>query len=508
MRKYLASITLISLIGVNLSALAQSSAASRIKAEVGGTIRNQLPRPKSRVLKPQNYPKKGSIKLTTEQYCGDGDVAHYAQTHPSWSQVTTGNVQMVLGYWVGGGNETSSLPTADNWIPLGKTSLDSNYANTERMTVISKANDQLSIMALTSRSVNSLIHSAGYRMPASPGEEKYHVYYGVMMCKEILAPNNFGSRQPTVNEVQKALVQDIPGDISDALVNQKDLDKIETFSIYSTNDTVRVRLGKSESHSLKTDFFFKLAEKVALIDQPSSNALDKYLEDMGNLAPSELNTLYQQFPVATRCISSQITGVVSPHANRKFWWEAYPMQLTCKSIGGSSGTEFKQAVTRLFAPTEVPKQNDFLDARDQVVAILYRTAVIQQVQEKMQTELVNLRPKDRCFDPSMDYVDKVMGSLLINVGGAQQSNTLTMVHPEPYFAIGGDAPYRDSNGNHYTIFNASSGVLPLTLERGGATPALDLNSKSFLLNFKVRGVGCAQNPYCLLEQRGPGAAWL
>jgi hypothetical protein len=371
----------------------------------------------------------------------------------------------------------------------------------DAMTSLGKAGEVRSAMSLVNQTVRGLAETTGYRMPATARDASFDAHFAVMMCKPILAPTSMSGKVPTPIEVQRSFASTIPGAISTALSNRGPLDNIGSISLAIGDDHVAIKIGKNESISVRDDFFFRLALDVATMEQPSATALDAYQTAISGLVRPALLNLYRQFTTAKACTPREVQGIASAGP---YWWEPYPLQLTCGALGVGSGVPFADLVQALVAPTALPSKEDFEAARGALADALVRAAIMQRAQEELHARYARIRPTERCFAPGSDYIDKVMGSMMIDVGSTQQTTSVKMKHPEPNFAIGGDAPYRGSSGNAHTIFDMGGSERPLTIERGARVTPPDLQTKSFMLRFNVRGIGCGTNFYCLRpDEPGP-----
>lgn len=470
-----------------------TSANSSIKAEIGGSIPHQLPRPKTKELSNRHYPSLGDIRITTDQFCGDSDVAHYASTHPEVRFVTNGTVQFVLGYWLGVAGANRPLPTAQNWFPLGSTSLASDDASTTSMQPMG-GGSQTSIMTLTRNAMRGLTRNTGFRMPAQAGSLRKDAHFGIMMCDAVLG--NAGSNMPVAYEVMQSFSEGVPNAVAAELEQGGPLSSMQKFALNVDSAGVSIDVVQSGNHSVQNDPLFSLAKDLQNLQFPQNvDDIDAYREaiadrlDNNNGPGPALSQLAQDFVTKPSC--AQVYGVINNAAN--YWWEPFPMQLACAQLNGIAAL-----LSQLRDPASLPSQADFIETRQKIIERLVKAAFVQNAERAFNTQYASAQQTTRCFNPDRQYVDSVMGSLLIDVGGSAASNTLNMIHPEPYFAIGGDAPYRNATGNQYTIYAASSSARPTTIERGIVAAAPALQNRSFLLNYRVRGVGCGQNWYCQL----------
>lgn len=467
---------------------ADQPAKSPIRAEVGGSIPNQLPRPKVKDLKTRVYPTIGEIKITTDQFCGDGDVATYASRNPSVAFVTNSNVSFVLGYWFGEAGSTRPLPSADNWFPLGTTSLASDNANTTTMQSLA-GNSQTSIMTLTANAVRGLSKHTGFRMPAQTAAVKKDAYFGIMMCPLGVLGTNTGNI-PTAATIMQALADSIPASIPNLGDNGDPVNSMQKFSLNIESNRVGIEFEQSGNISLQDDALFLMAKDLQNFNYPGNAAsIDDFRQVLNQMLGVNLLNLAEAFRNKSRC--AEVPGVIS---SSQYWWEPFPLQLACEHLAGVVAT-----LDKLRTAESLPSEAEFIESRQNMIKQLFKAAVVQRAEQALQAQTAALRPKNRCFDPSQPYVNKVMGSLLIDVGGSASANTLNMIHPEPLFALGGDAPYRTANGNAYTVYAASGAAKPLTIERGIEAASSSLMSRSFLLNFRVRGIGCGQNWYCQID---------
>lgn len=467
-----------------------------VQLSVGGTIRDHLPRPLDIKRSTAFYPALGTARLTTTQYCGDGDVASLGATRPAIDFVSSGSVAFVMGYWVMPEGASDPTPTADNWFPLGTASLAADSGSREDMTNLGHKGSTQKIISLMNDAYQSLASNTGYSMNAEPNPPKFSARFGVLMCKNIQSPSSTAQAFPMAHEVSRTFKSAVLSAIDKAIDDSTNIDQLDKFTVSSDEDGVKIKISGNGVSSVTSDSFFQLAKSIRDAPFPDkAEDVGKYQQEIPQAVRDQLLALHNQFYGRRSCTKADISAV---QASGTFKWEAFSLQLTCYALSKFNGQTLDELIKAFLLPVNLPEKKDYEATQDRLAKILTRAALMQQSQIAFQATYN--RPKDTCFSSSSGYISKVMGSLPMNVTEGKATHSVTMTHPEPSFAIHEiDTVYSGTMGNYNAIFGMSSEPFAdFILTQGKVSTSKSLLSKSYLLRFNVRGIGCSNGPiYCL-----------
>ncbi len=457
-----------------------------IQQSVGGTISNHLPRPRDDQRVIAEYPALGSIRLTTTQYCGDSDVASFSSANPGFDFVSNATVSFVLGYWIVP-EGSNPVPTESNWNPLGSGTLSSNNGSREDLTAIGKKGAVVSISQLVNNSLNSLASTVGYRMTSAGPAAKHELYYAVLMCRNTVNPSNAALALPQPYDVGKSFQNRVLPDIEAAVLSANKIESLKNFGLSSDENGVKINANGGPL-SVANDPFYLLATSVmALVFPTAATDVPTYQQALAGPVWDKLSTLHGQFYGKANCIRSEITGVEN---SGPFPWELTPLNLSCMALSAYNGVSLDVTMKAFLMPANLPTEPEFIAAQLELAKALSKAAMMQQSQIAFASSYK--RPKDTCFVNNQLYVNKVMGSQPINIVPGKSSVSSTMVHPEGSMAIGEVEKYRGANGNYNTIFKMSTEPFqPLILTEGQVATPDSVLTKSYLLRFNVRGIGCS-----------------
>jgi hypothetical protein len=468
-----------------------AQAGTGVQVSVGGSITNHLPRPRDDQRLLADYPEVGSVAISTIQYCGDADVALLSMASPKLEFVTHKNVSFVMGYWAAPAGSSNPIPTESNWFPLATGVLTSNNGRTETLNEIGRQGESRNILAMVNESLASLSTSAGFHMTAAT-PQKYDLYYGVLMCKNIMNPSSTSQPFPKPHAVTSSLQNAALSVIDSALTSATAITSVEKFAVATDADGVKLTVG-SGGESIANDYFYKLAQAVAALPFPASATdVTSYQQALAGDVWNKLAGLHSQFYSKATCSRNDITGI---EPTTKFDWELYPMQLTCLALSGMDGRNLDNIIKGFLMPAELPTAAQFQAAQLEVAKVLTRAALMQQSQIALNKTYK--RPKDNCVADNEIYLNKLLGSHPINVASMKTSHSAFMRHPEPMFAMGQFLTYTGAKGNYNSIFNMSMAPFePMPLTQGQPKAPVSLMTKSYLLRFNVRGIGCLGVFYC------------
>lgn len=471
--------TLIVLVAV----CAASSAFSSGVSEVSGVIPNGLPRASTADFAQINYPKPSEMAISTTQYCGDGDVAHYASSHKNVDFVTNGDVKFVLGYWnsptpISSGS-TKFIPTTANWNTLGYIdSLKSDGGNSSEFKDFDTG-DTIKSMYLVNKAINTFKTYKGYTMPAGKSNETHATYLGVLMCKDFQTDVKTGVKAKDFLDLygQNLAFNTAYANVKKS-VEAGNLTEAGKYTVAVSGSSPKLSVGASGKSNVSSHPFFQIANALKTTNYPGKS---------GSGRTSAIN-LAKYLASAKDC--SSVSGVT----NQKYWWEHVPQGAACKALGNN----YISAVTSMFAltpGTDVPAKEEYEALKVQLMSQLISAAIIDSSQNDFHKLTANSRANVSCVPAGGRYVDKIMGSIVLDMSAGTSS--YSMIHPEGNFAIGGDAPYRS---NAYAIFNMSGKGRPVLMNSGDEPKVGPVSSKALHLKFNVRGVGCSKNVYCNLDE--------
>lgn len=518
--KKVALLGLVGVLGTTQSLLASEGPPkvnSSVRAEVKDSIPGALA--KQTTGGPIEYPEPGKLNLKIIQFCGDGDVAHYAGSHPAWRHQNGGQVPFVLGYHVvpASGPNIPKMDTAnrsnDNYFALGtyRMQVDGTYiskfipATTNPNST--NPNDMKDMLASAKDAVSRLAGTQGWRMGAVAGDgDKFKLYLTVMACPSVrdddradLDPSRVVANLRTAASNLKSRAEQAVNDNSGWGGVKDDMEL--RFSKES-NGSVTVQIG---SGSVDLDgSLANLAKRVFDFDRPGTSDLGAYRDAIRNASfRGDLENLVNAVEGSANC--HEVGNGVNSKA--KFAWEPYPYQLTCGALNNFDAHGLRDRVQAYFNPADTQNAT-WKSNRRQLVSVLIAGAQMQNLQLALEDKIHDdwKLPKQRCFDAS-PYINYTYQSLAIKVPGNAtnpESFEYEAVHPEPGFAIGQDAPYMAGApaGDTYTVFNMFPGVdeaaYGLDIERG----TIPESTASYLpqtvrVNMHLRGIGCPQNVYCM-----------
>lgn len=483
------------LVASNSQAL--STVRSTVRAEVKEAIPGSMALPSSRI----DYPEPGKINLRSVQYCGDGDVAKYAQLHKDWNWANKGPLPFTLGYWVAPAD--NSLPTDSNYFSLGTGTLEIGASYISKFTQFDGKPD-VEMLPAAVQAVKRIAALRSYRMQASAqATDNFRLFTGVMMCKEIKNPATVSTDPAKVSAEMGNLIDKIESRAPAALAGASSWGNLNSdfkIKISKSGDTIVTEVGSGGSVGLDGELanlgksLFEFAKPTVDSTKTPAEQLVQYRNAMS--AASFNNNLSQLVSdLASKPSCNQVWGV---NPKEKWAWEPFALQLTCAALNKGEPGNLAQRVKELLSPESVPSDSDFKAKKEAVLAQLLAGALVQESQASWEGQHGPL-PKQRCFSSTggIDYIDQIMQSAVININNTGEVE-YTSIHPEGFFAIGGDKPYRESD--LYTIFGMTKAndSFGLNIQRGTAnTIASTYMPSSSRLNFKVRGIGCSINIYCM-----------
>jgi len=488
------------LISFPLSAVAGDAPKRTMKSSVRANIREAIPGSQPRQAQQIDYPMPGKLTLNAVQYCGDGDVANFANSHPNWDHQQGGTIQYVFGYWVQGDGEPM-YPTPDSYFSTGMGTMAVDGPSLTTMTPAT-GGAAVEILATTNTTMGLMTQLSGYRMNAvSSSKDEFRVFLAGMMCKTVTSPDTVKHDPVKVSSEMSNLKDRIGSAIHSAVQSASswaDVKSAVTVAITDQADSIKGTVGSGNAIGLGTDDPAKWAQQVFELTKPSASDLDGYKGAMsGNSVLGEVKAFAAEFDSKATCAE---VSKVDPA--KKYPWEPYALQLTCAAYNKDEPGKLGKLVADLMSPSALPSDADFKAKKLAVAEALAAGSLMQATQIAFRDRNDPV-PKQRCFqDPSTVYIEKVMASILFRA--TPGSPEYTMSHPEGSFAVGEYVNYYGSN--EWTIFHMTSPAADSSYGRkivrgeSAATNAIFVPDK-VVMKFNVRGVGCGQNVYCWNDRR-------
>ncbi|RZA08774.1 MAG: hypothetical protein EOP11_03840 [Proteobacteria bacterium] len=532
---------------------AEPLVSSSVRAEVKDAIPGAAPKPNKTIY----YADPGKINIKAAQWCGDSDVEHYAQSHPTWVNKITTKMPFVLGYWIAPeGDALGYVPTASSFValgtgivPVGQGYISSFVPANQSYNGSSDDSKKKEMYPYALQAIRSLASAKSFAMKDGQGQ-KYRMFLGAMMCHdggdiEKIPVKDQGRYGIAPAELTANLAGSVYGAIvTAATVNKaKTWDKIEKamefgLDLKTNNDqnSGGVKFDDKESEVRLRGPLAKIAERVRDFDFDftktyTPNLADALKDELKDKSFSKaLKQLADSLDSSERC--SDVKNSVDELKNEawdpaKYAWEPYPIQLTCRALNGGTAGNFGKAVDAFLNPSSNDKAA-YETKRSEVIRLLVQGAQMQNAQFYVHNQIKDEKkgweiPKQRCFNDASPMINYTMQSLVIQVPETAAANYGTS-HPEPDFAIGGSGPYMSADQPKYkrentdakyttdgfdnfatndphTVFGMS-GVKPedvsLVLQQGNL---IDNSGTKYMpgtmqLNFNVRGIGSCLPQYC------------
>ncbi|MGZ3651112.1 MAG: hypothetical protein ACXVB9_19655 [Bdellovibrionota bacterium] len=476
-----------------------------LESSVRSTVHDALPGTPPRQAQTINYPVPGTAILSATQYCGDGDVSNFAAAHPNWDHQEGGNIHFVVAYWLqGSGDADYPSPGLNGYYSAGNGTMTIGGASVTKMTpsVTASSPGDVSILGNLNSTVGRLTNLApkAYQMPsASPAQEQFNLFTGIMMCKNVINPAQVAHDPNKVSMTMADLKVTLLSKVTTELASASDWNSLSgalKVKFTSAQDSINAQIGHSGSASLGSDTLSSLAQAIysfpnPKIDPKSTDPLGDFTTAL-NQAPfkAQLNALAADLAGKATCV--EVNGV---DPTKKFAWEPFPMQLTCGALNANAGLQ--AAANAFFSPTAVPASDSLFAQSKQAILVPIIAGALMQIAQLDYNSSGDPLPKQTCIQGS-PYIEKVMGSAVFPARPAPAQ--IIMTHPEPNFAISGFTSYYGND--HHTVFNMTSPAADdsyaAQLIRGASAstaPAVNLPA-SIVMGFNVRGVGCGTNVYC------------
>jgi hypothetical protein len=475
-----------------------------VRSSVSATVREALPGAQPRQGLPADFPLPGKLTVSATQFCGDGDVANFANTHPGWDHQEGGNVNVVFGYWVVGDGDVY-YPVPDDYFAIGSTSIAIGGAATTKMTPAT-GGTQVETLAAINTMMGMMSQLPGYALSASPTpKDQFRVFLAAMMCKSVTTPD-VPKHDPIKVTVEFGDLKDqLQAAFHNAIGSASSWSNVKdavTVKISDNGDTIRAKVGSGHSVKLDGSDPSDWAQKAFELPKPSGTDLATYVNALKNVSfLGDVKSFAAEFEAKATC--AEISRIDNA---KRYPWEPYPLQLTCAAynygfLSGQAGS-LRARLEALTNPATLPSDAEFKRLKFALAEALAAGSLMQTAQIAFRDRADPL-PKQRCFtDPTSNYIDKVMASVVFRA--TPGSPEYVMSHPEGAFAV---AEYVNYYGNNdYTVFHMTSppadhdyGRL-ITRGASPATNAIYVPDK-VVMRLNVRGVGCGTNVYCWNDRR-------
>ena len=462
---------------VHLCLLSIGSNAHADLTSFGWTVRNVLPQPEAVKAQAVTYPVPGQILLSFQLMQGDYDVSHFSQQHPSMVFANGDHLTLVLGYWIHTYSSSSNnlAPTTDTWIPLGYGRVP-NPQNGGVSNIFRKINNTGTTTydgyTLMKESIDDLISTIkqSFVLPGQTSPQ-FQLHYGIMVSSDLAdtkgtQPSQNYASSTDIARAYSSLVADIISSNrtikgkslanlgSDQATIDKNLADLQKFSVTHTDTGLSVAFSSSGSLSISDDPLFLIAKDLL---RSSS------FESISDSTKSSLMKIYNRLKGSESSGCSNLLSDFSGYSTTtKFWWEPFPMNLTCKTIYGGgefvtaydtfkSDSESAAASTPTPDPSVSPSPSPSpsssssvsidLTSRNNLAALLLGAAIIQKAQSGLSN---SNRPTANVFGSS-PYINKVLASTTIPIrldsNKVKTYQPMQSVHPESFFAIRDYPPY-------------------------------------------------------------------
>ncbi len=445
----------------------------------GRTVRAFAARVKDQVPDAADTPEGvGSLAFSATLGQADAGVKAYAAAHPDMSFASKAKpLDLIFGYWTAPRGTTQPLPTADTWVPVGKAKVAAGGEATTKLDMIGKPGKTIDAFNVLQSTLDGLASLGGYRLAAEKKPLGIDVHFGAMVCTATTAPVAANVGYPAPLEVSRAFLNDVAKLVGPAAAAAKlDPTAAQRLSATLVNDKLDVKFGAAGDHDVSKDPFLVVAAEMRKLE------LGKPIPDAVAMPIAKLR---DQLKVATECAASQIDLVT---ATGPFSWEPFSLGLTCRALGRIEGHSLEQLWQIVFEAKT--KLEPFNTARDRLVAMFTRAALIQQAQMAFDERYRRERPRESCLPASGDAVDKVLAALLVPIHAdaarvtAQSSDTGAKIAAKDAEALwrGGEAASRR------VVFHDSSRPRPMALSRGVKMRGPDLRGQKLELRFTLRSL--------------------
>lgn len=528
----------------------------------------------------------GKFRFQSTMYCGDGDVAHYAEENPTteFYPSTDPDTNIIVGYWMSPAGGAIDL-SPSKFFSIGYVTdakIDSDV--TERLLAVNFSDQPrrqtFALIKEAMQDAASIAEAATSANISGLASTNYNMKFVAMACPTFKNTSGIGGTSGMNN--LKINRQFISGLNLVGTTNLKDYmhdSMIEANgSISKTRFNVNTAGSGNPSKSIELQFTGSGSESLSfelvnlINDLASASKPPVHVSTVAVLTPSASGPV----PMTCNCdrlsYSADLASLKARFENFKnrfnqaqanksicdaspginftatdYPWEIYRTNAACQmyhKVIAEEIANFEAAINDLFANADTNKNactsvsptsvypscpaslnltnisdNEYRQRKVQVNKKLLKIAgtpnAIQVAQDRLKS-LIASNPavyalnQGACFPltaGSGEFVKYIGSSVGINIDpdpDVAGSLLLTIdkapvVHPEPFFAIGGDAPYLTPSGNSLAVFNNANGDAKFN-----SSFKVSLGMSSFVTattgtanaTFKIRSIGCSQNVYC------------
>lgn len=480
------------------------------------------------------YTAPGKVNVTALRMCGDGDVAHFQNEHPDFDFVAHDlkKLDVVMGYWIVEENSSDILPSSSNFYPVVYQKINIAEKAAERVPEgkffpitqdpISATSNGLDIMK------SEMINLYGAAKQAYKADKTYRVMAGTFACVDPdesteLTENGSGTFTPSPVQTMHSLAQ-IPDEVNSAF-NTMNLEKIvddnkkiaieakapnqrKLYQNGTNPEPYKYTLG-SNGVSLNAQLL-DIGEKILQTALPEGDlaAYKAALEDVSY--KSSLNGM-----TGNELSFCNSVGATSDKDNKRFNFELFPMNLSCKHLYGE-GNALTNAYNALFNPGSKPDEGQFKNLKKALAKRFYIAAALEAAQKDHSDNGKVVHAG--CFKKTnQKLIGRLVGSyplkfVVDNGKYALKPNANNHIHPESLFAISdytryfahdvlaiwGQVTPGQGSSDSSQLKNDYGIKLPLNNPTELLSKPVDTSSfgSPININFKVRSVGGSCTIYC------------
>lgn len=477
-------------------------------AVFGGTIKHSLSNydgGAKDITKEIVYPRPGEILFTASKYCGDGDVANYYANNPGEDYAKgAAVVKLAMGYWVA--ESENAIPNQSNWFAMGFNDLPTN-GHTKKTFLANSSNEMMASQVYMSEMSNLFT-----QLKSSSAKKDFYVYSAAMVCVNYTNGNGVKpkTQTPTASVIASNLIS-LSNNALAKVSGSKNNNLKVSINIQPTNIQFDVGSGKDIGSSFKNSGQSIESinsnpphrQKTVTYDCSSTDAKGNVVpatcsrqEDIpynvGDIRGATKGAVYGARPLVDACKATLKDG-----GSIKYWWESLPLELTCQTLKPDLVSDWLDQLEmkgQSDSSGNVISEGQINSLKDQISKQLAAAALMDYVQSTLNSDPNLTKNKLACFPATGNYINKVMASLGFPYK-AQAANSFKidspteMTHPEPNYALGGYAPYR----NDAKAIFMSDAASPMKVTAGKQYNV----QTNFTLNFHfhIRDVGCSDGTF-------------
>lgn len=527
----------------------------------------------------------GKFRFQSTMYCGDGDVAHYAEEHPTTEFYSSSDpdTNIIVGYWMSPSGGSIDL-SPSKFFSIGyvtDSKIDSDV--TERMLPVNFTDQPrrqtFDLIKNAMQDAAAIAEAANSANITGLASTSYNMKFVAMACPTFRNTsgiggtsglNNLKINRQFITGINLAGSTNLKDYMHDSLIESNGSISRSRFSVNTAGSgnfskSIDLNFSGSGSESLSYELVNLINDlasaskppvhtgTVTLLTPSASGPVPmtcncdrlSYTADLASLK-SRFENFKNRF---SQAMSNKSICDASPGINfsaTDYPWEVYRTNAACQmyhKVIAEELANFEVAINDIFANSDTNQNscsgintavvypscpaslnlsnisdNEYRQRKVQVNKKLLKIAgtpnAIQVAQDRLKT-LIASNPsyainQGACFPITagsgefvkyigssvgvdIDPDPAVAGSLILSIDKA------AVVHPEPFFAIGGDAPYLTPSGNALTVFNNANGDAKFNSSFKvsiGMSSFVTATTGTANATFKIRSIGCSQNVYC------------